>query len=44
MHLGEATMRLAISVNTAEGERLVTDYKRMAVTELGRLIGVSGRA
>jgi AcrR family transcriptional regulator len=32
--LGEATMRLAISVNRAEGDRLVEIYKRMALKEL----------
>jgi AcrR family transcriptional regulator len=33
MHLGEATMRLAISVDRAEGDALVEAYKRMAVRE-----------
>ena len=32
--LGEATMRLAISVDRAEGDRLVEAYKRMALREL----------
>lgn len=32
--LGEATMRLAISVDRAEGDRLVQAYKRMALKEL----------
>lgn len=32
--LGEATMRLAISVDRAEGDRLVEIYKRMALGEL----------
>lgn len=32
--LGEATMRLAISVERAEGDRLVEIYKRMALREL----------
>ena len=32
--LGEATMRLAISVDRAEGDRLVEIYKRMALREL----------
>jgi AcrR family transcriptional regulator len=32
--LGEATMRLAISVDRAEGDRLVEIYKRMALKEL----------
>ena len=36
MHLGEATMRLAISVERAEGDALVAAYKRMALAELGR--------
>lgn len=34
--LGEATMRLAVSVDRAEGDRLVTAYKRMALSELER--------
>jgi len=38
MHLGEATMRLAISVSPDEGERLVTAYKRIALTELRRIV------
>ena len=32
--LGEATMRLAISVERAEGDALVEAYKRMALREL----------
>ncbi len=32
--LGEATMRLAVSVDRAEGDRLVKAYKRMALREL----------
>jgi AcrR family transcriptional regulator len=32
--LGEATMRLAVSVDRAEGYRLVQAYKRMALREL----------
>jgi AcrR family transcriptional regulator len=32
--LGEATMRLAVSVDRAEGDRLVEAYKRMALGEL----------
>ena len=36
MHLGEATMRMAISVERAEGDALVDAYKRMAQTELRR--------
>ncbi len=36
MHLGEATMRLAISVERAEGDALVAAYKRMALAELRR--------
>jgi AcrR family transcriptional regulator len=39
MHLGEATVRLAISVDRAEGERLVAVYKRMAEMELRRIAG-----
>lgn len=34
MQLGEATMRLAISVGRAEGDALVEAYKRMALREL----------
>ncbi|PLP60036.1 TetR family transcriptional regulator [Mesorhizobium loti] len=34
--LGEATMRLAVSVDRTEGDRLVTAYKRMALSELAR--------
>lgn len=33
--MGEATMRLAISVDREEGDRLVSAYKRMAARELG---------
>lgn len=36
MQLGEATMRLAISVDRAEGDALVAAYKRMVLTELCR--------
>ncbi|TIP77275.1 MAG: TetR/AcrR family transcriptional regulator, partial [Mesorhizobium sp.] len=32
--MGEATMRLAISVGRQEGDRLVAAYKRMALREL----------
>jgi len=38
MHLGEATMRLAISVDQCEGEKIVGVYKRMAETELRRIV------
>ena len=34
MHLGEATMRLAISIKRAEGDAVVAAYKRMALREL----------
>jgi hypothetical protein len=34
MQLGEATMRLAISVERREGDRLVESYKRMVLREL----------
>lgn len=34
MQLGEATMRLAISMNREEGDRLVETYKRMALKEI----------
>ncbi|MCR6499888.1 TetR family transcriptional regulator [Shinella sp. CPCC 101442] len=37
MHLGEATMRLAVSVERAEGDALVEAYKRMAIRELTAL-------
>jgi AcrR family transcriptional regulator len=36
MYLGEATMRLAISVGRAEGDLLVRRYKRMVLAELCR--------
>lgn len=36
MHLGEATMRLAISLEQSEGMALVETYKHMAQTELRR--------
>jgi AcrR family transcriptional regulator len=36
MHLGEATMRLAISVERLEGDALIAAYKRMALAELRR--------
>jgi len=36
MQLGEATMRLAISVERGEGDLLVAAYKRMALAELRR--------
>lgn len=37
MQLGEATMRLAISVDRPEGDRLVETYKRMALREIAPL-------
>lgn len=37
MSLGEATMRLAISVDRAEGDALVADYKAMALREIGMI-------
>ena len=37
MHLGEATMRLAVSVERAEGDALVEAYKRMAIRDLTAL-------
>ncbi len=40
MHLGEASMRLAISVERAEGRFLVDAYKRMARAELRRIVDV----
>jgi AcrR family transcriptional regulator len=36
MYLGEATMRLAISVGRSEGDLLVARYKRMVLAELCR--------
>src|SRR5262249_44766066 len=36
MYLGEAALRLAISVTRAEGDAIVAAYKRMALAELGR--------
>ena len=36
MYLGEATMRLAISVGHVEGDFLVEKYKRMVLEELCR--------
>ncbi|MCG8444809.1 MAG: TetR family transcriptional regulator [Hyphomicrobiales bacterium] len=36
MHLGEATMRLAISLERRKGDALVAAYKRMALAELHR--------
>lgn len=36
MHLGNATMRLAISVGREEGDAFVANYKRMALNELLR--------
>lgn len=40
MYLGEATMRLAISVGRAEGDLLVGRYKRMVLAELCREEGI----
>lgn len=37
MHLGEATMRLAMSVDAKEGRKLVAGYKKLAVAHLERL-------
>ena len=37
IHLGEATMRIAITVGKVEGQKLVDTYKRMALNELRRL-------
>ncbi len=37
MQLGEATMRLAISVERDEGRRLVETYKRMAIGEIAKV-------
>ena len=34
MHLGEEAMRMAISVDRAEGDRILEIYKKMAVREL----------
>jgi AcrR family transcriptional regulator len=35
MYMGEATMRLAVSVGRREGDRLVASYKRMVLREMG---------
>lgn len=43
MSLGEAAMRLAISVSPDEGRRVVDAYKRMALGELKRALGDSDR-
>jgi len=37
MHLGEATMRLAVSVGRTEGDALIEAYKRMAIRDLTAL-------
>lgn len=37
MHLGEATMRLAVTLGKAEGAAIVAAYKRMAIRELTAL-------
>ncbi|MGQ3293414.1 MAG: TetR/AcrR family transcriptional regulator, partial [Shinella sp.] len=37
MHLGEATMRLAVSVARPEGDALVEAYKHMAIRQLTTL-------
>jgi Tetracyclin repressor-like, C-terminal domain len=34
MHLGEATMRLAISLERQEGDAVVAAYKRMVLREM----------
>jgi hypothetical protein len=36
MHLGESTMRLALSVGPEEGKRLVEAYKGLALREVRR--------
>jgi len=38
IHLGETTMRLAISVDQNEGKKIVATYKRIALTELRRIV------
>jgi AcrR family transcriptional regulator len=43
MYLGEAAMRLAISVDRAEGDAIVAAYKRMALAELCRTDAGAGR-
>jgi len=40
LHLSEATMRLAISVERGEGEQLVRAFKRMAQAELRRIVDI----
>ena len=37
-HLGEATMRLAVSSGTEEGRRLVESFKRMSLQEILELV------
>ena len=44
MNLGEATMRLAISVERQEGDALVAAYKQMALRELSARQLTAGRA
>lgn len=39
MHLGEAAMRLAISVDRSEGDALIAAYKRMVLRELRAAAG-----
>jgi len=39
INLGEATMRLAISLKREEGDRMVSAFKRMVLRELARVTG-----
>jgi hypothetical protein len=39
MQLGEATMRLAISVGRSEGDALVAAYKQMVLRQIASQIG-----
>lgn len=43
MHLGEATMRLAVSVKRREGDRLVAAYKAMAAREFAEIAKQAGK-
>lgn len=43
MHLGEATMRLAVSVKRKEGDRLVAAYKAMAAREFSDIAKQAGK-
>lgn len=42
MHMGETTMRLAVTVGRDEGDAIVDAYKRMAAAELKRAVAGEG--